>query len=71
MFASLMKEGEIFRHAIAPFAIGLGLKLDGAKMKLFRKNGTVQTSEIIVRSLCAISLNGEKKVSSTDFIPTF
>ena len=37
MHFSLYKENELFRTVIVPMCIGLGLKLDGTKMKLSKK----------------------------------
>ena len=64
VYASLLKENELFRNAIVPFYIGLGLKFDGTKMKLPKKNSTVQTSEIVVRSVCAIQPDGETRLAA-------
>ena len=64
MFVSLPKEKELFCSAIIPYAIGMGLKFDGAKMKLFKANSAVQSSEIIVKSVCAITPGGEKQLDS-------
>ena len=64
MFVSLLKEKELFWSVIIPYAIGMGLKFDGAKMKLFKANSTVQSSEIIVKSVCAITPGGEKQLAA-------
>ena len=64
MYSAFRKEYDLFRSAWVPFAIGIGLKWDGTKMKLSKANNTAQTTEIIVRSLCVISSDGGKQLAA-------
>ena len=61
---SLLKEAELFDQVYIPMCLGLLIRFDGTKMRLFQLNQPVKSSEIIVRSLCAISKTGSRHFAS-------
>ena len=48
LYFPLLREHELFLTVFIPNAIGIGLRFDGTKMKLYNQGGVVKSSEILV-----------------------